>query len=148
MSNDSAGGATAGYAGDVSVQEAWRYLAEDARAVLIDVRSEAEWAFVGQPELSSLGKAPLSIAWQHFPGMTCNDGFVADVTARVTDRTAPLLFLCRSGARSRAAATALTAAGYEACYNVLGGFEGDLDADRHRGTHGGWKAGGLPWAQR
>jgi rhodanese-related sulfurtransferase len=58
-----------------------------------------------------------------------------------------MLFLCRSGARSRAAAMALTAAGYTSCYNIAEGFEGNPDAERHRGTTGGWKAAGLPWAQ-
>ena len=63
------------------------------------------------------------------------------------DKDAPVLFLCRSGARSRSAAIALTAAGFSRAYNIVGGFEGDLDGDRHRGQTNGWKAAGLPWKQ-
>ena len=122
--------------------------ADSSAYILVDVRSEAEWAFVGVPDLSDLNKEPLLIAWQHFPGMTPNAGFVAAVTAKVADKGAPILFLCRSGARSKAAAIALTAEGYSACFNILGGFEGDLDPARHRGVLAGWKAEGLPWFQR
>lgn len=138
----------AGYAGDLTVEEGWKLLAGDPRAVLVDVRSEAEWAFVGQPDLSTLGKAPLSIAWQHFPGMVPNAGFAAEVADKVKERDRPLLFLCRSGARSQAAARAMTALGFNRCYNLLGGFEGDLDPSHRRGRLGGWKVANLPWSQR
>ena len=137
-----------GYAGDISVADGWKRLAEDRRALLVDVRSEAEWAFVGQPDRSSLCKAPLAIAWQHFPGMALNPSFVAEVSAAAPERDRPLLFLCRSGARSRAAAIALAACGYAHCYNLTGGFEGDLDQAGHRGHLAGWKVAGLPWSQR
>jgi rhodanese-related sulfurtransferase len=62
-------------------------------------------------------------------------------------RDSPIYFICRSGARSAAAAAAITAAGYSRCYNVAGGFEGKRDTDGHRGTVEGWKADKLPWSQ-
>ncbi len=139
----------ADYAGDVSVDEAWRVLSGNPDAVLVDVRTRAEWSFVGVPDLGSIGKEPLLSEWQVFPAMSLNPSFVADVAGALGEgrKSAPVLFLCRSGARSKAAAVALTQAGFGACYNVVGGFEGDLDEMRHRGRRTGWKAGGLPWVQ-
>lgn len=136
-----------GYAGDISAQEAWRMLETDPRAMLVDVRTQAEWAYVGIPDLSHIEKQPLFIPWALFPAMEPNPNFVDQLAKVHTDREAPLLFLCRSGVRSRAAAMAMTARGYVACYNVAAGFEGDLDPARHRGTLAGWKVGGLPWIQ-
>lgn len=142
---------SAGYAGDVSVETAWSMLSAEPAAVLIDVRSTAEWSFVGVPDLSSLGKETALVEWQSFPSMAQNPSFLSTVKSVLAQRVggvdAPVLFLCRSGARSRSAALALTAAGYTACYNVAGGFEGDLDRERHRGHVSGWKAAGLPWVQ-
>lgn len=139
----------ANYAGDVSAEEAWRVLSENSDAVLVDVRTRAEWTFVGLADLGSLGKEPLLAEWQSFPTMNVNQDFIADVTAALSDaaRAAPVFFLCRSGARSKAAAIALTAQGFAQGYNIVGGFEGDLDEGRHRGLRTGWKAAGLPWVQ-
>ncbi|HUN51593.1 MAG TPA: rhodanese-like domain-containing protein [Candidatus Sulfotelmatobacter sp.] len=141
------GGAAAAYAGDVSAKEAWSKLASDSRAVLVDVRSDAEWTFVGLPDLSSLGKRPVLVPLQVFPGMKPNPNFAAEVAQTIPAKDAPVYFICRSGGRSRTAAVALTALGYSQCFNVAGGFEGDLDGERHRGQVGGWKAVGLPWVQ-
>jgi len=127
--------------------EAWALVEKNPAAVLVDVRTEAEWAFVGGPDLSSLGRRIARIAWQTFPGMAANPDFAAAVKAAAPDKSAPLLFLCRSGVRSRAAAIAMTAAGYSQCWNIAGGFEGNLDAARHRGNNDGWKAARLPWSQ-
>ena len=139
---------SADYAGDLSAEDAWTLLKSDPKAVLVDVRTKAEWNFVGLPDLSPLGRDVALVEWQMFPTMQVNPGFVADtVAAAGPDKTAPVLFLCRSGARSRSAAIALTQAGYSKAYNVAGGFEGDLDGERHRGTRNGWKAAGLPWKQ-
>lgn len=138
------------YAGDISAQEAWRVLSENPKAVLVDVRTRAEWSFVGLVDLSHLGKEPLLAEWQSFPTMSVNQDFAADVAKTLGDdasRDAPILFLCRSGARSRAAAIAMTKQGFVHSYNIAGGFEGDLDEARHRGARNGWKAAGLPWAQ-
>ena len=139
------------YAGDVEVQEAWQTLERETRAQLVDVRTIAEWNFVGIPDLATLGRRAHCIEWQQFPSMAPNSGFVAELVAALegagADRNTPILFLCRSGARSRAAAIALTAAGFTQALNVAGGFEGDLDGARHRGLTNGWKAAGLPWRQ-
>lgn len=136
-----------GYAGDIPPEEAWRILEQEPRAQLIDVRTDAEFAYVGNPDLTRLGKAPLRIPWKLFPEMAPNEAFVDEVAAAVTQTDAPLLFLCRSGQRSAAAAAAMTAAGFGPCYNVATGFEGDKDGDGHRGTVNGWKVAGLPWSQ-
>ncbi len=138
------------YAGDISAAAAWRELAATPDASLIDVRSEAEWAFVGVPMLAAIGKQPLLVAWNAF-----QDGQLPDFAGRLKAALeaagigpdAPLYFLCRSGARSRSAAIVATAAGHRRSYNIEQGFEGALDADRHRGTPGSWKAEGLPWEQ-
>ena len=135
------------YAGDISAKQAWEKLSEDPDAVLIDVRTEAEYTWVGNPDLSNLDKESLRIPWQIFPGMAINPEFINQVSSSGADKDAPLLFLCRSGVRSAHAAEAMTAAGFQNCYNVTGGFEGDRDADGHRGNVGGWKADGLPWHQ-
>jgi len=128
------------YAGALEPAEAWALLQQDPAARLVDVRSRAEWEFVGRvPEA-------VEIEWKAWPGMVPNAAFVETLSATV-DRSAPLLFLCRSGGRSHDAALAATNAGFGTCYNVLEGFEGDRDADKHRNTIGGWRAAGLPWAQ-
>jgi rhodanese-related sulfurtransferase len=137
----------AGYAGDVDPTTAFKILSEQKAAVLIDVRTRAEWNYVGLPDLDGLAKKVALIEWQTFPSNQPNAQFVAELAAALPDRTAPLLFLCRSGARSAAAAKAMTAAGYSSCFNVAEGFEGPLNAEAKRGRVGGWKAAGLPWRQ-
>lgn len=139
------------YAGDVASSEAWRTLAEDRGAVLIDVRTRAEWAFVGVADLTPIGKQPVLIEWQSYPTMQINSGFLGELAtalgAMSAARESRLFFLCRSGARSASAAAKAAAAGYPACFNIADGFEGRLDVARHRGTVEGWKAAGLPWVQ-
>lgn len=146
-------GEMAGYAGDLSPQEAWRLLQDDKTAVLVDVRSRPEWSFVGVPDLSSVGKRPILVSWQHWtagpqgPAMVPNADFARELAAAGVAPEAPVVFLCRSGARSRAAAIAVTQLGYVRAYNLSGGFEGSHDSSRHRGRIDGWKAAGLPWGQ-
>jgi len=139
------------YAGDISAQETWQRLQADPRAQLVDVRTLAEWNFVGLPDLSPLGRQVHCIEWQTFPSMAVNPAFAAEaekaVTAAGAGKDTPIFFLCRSGARSRAAAVALTARGFSQAFNVANGFEGEPDGERHRGTRNGWKAEGLPWRQ-
>ena len=135
------------YAGDITPNEAWTILQENEQAVLIDVRTTAEWAWVGQVDLSSLSKSHHCVEWVSFPCGSANENFVEEVQARVTDTTAPVLLLCRSGVRSKYAAIALSAAGYQTCYNIAGGFEGDKNEAQHRGTVNGWNVAGLAWAQ-
>lgn len=141
----------AGFAGDATPRESLDALMRDPAAQLIDVRTTAEWAYVGSPDLGAAGRDAIRVEWQVFPSMAVNPDFVADLgralAARGTPKDAPLYFLCRSGVRSKAAATAMTAAGFGRCYNILGGFEGPHDAERHRGGKAGWKAEGLPWIQ-
>jgi rhodanese-related sulfurtransferase len=79
--------------------------------------------------------------------MAVNPDFVGQAKAKLADADTPVLFLCRSGARSRSAAIAMTRAGFTHAYNIAGGFEGDMDQERHRGNRNGWKASGLPWKQ-
>jgi rhodanese-related sulfurtransferase len=140
-----------GYAGDLEPSEAWELLNGEPRAQLVDVRTSAEWSFVGAPDLSGIGRELLCVEWQRYPSMAVNPDFVAETGAALqragAEADTPLVFVCRSGARSRAAAMAMTNAGFFRAYNLAGGFEGDLDAARHRGTNNGWKASGLPWRQ-
>jgi rhodanese-related sulfurtransferase len=135
------------YAGDISPAEAWTLLEKEPEAVLIDVRTRPEWTYVGVPDLGALGKETMLISWQVFPANAVNQDFVPQLSRAVPDQGRALIFLCRSGARSRAAAQAMTAAGYKRCYNVATGFEGAADEKHHRGRVAGWKADGLPWIQ-
>lgn len=135
------------YAGDVDSATAWARLAEDPDAVLIDVRTRAEWSFVGLPDLEPLGKQACLVEWQRFPDMSQNPRFVEEVEAAGVAREGSVYLLCRSGARSANAAAALTQAGFANCFNVADGFEGGHDGEGHRGTVAGWKAAGLPWRQ-
>jgi len=139
------------FAGDVSVEDAYSMLEKDSQAFLVDVRTQPEWQYVGAPDLTSLGKSPVFLQWQVYPSMEVAGDFVERLTSelkkRGADESSPVLFLCRSGARSRQAAIAMTGAGWSRCHNVAEGFEGVLDAERHRGARSGWQARGLPWAQ-
>ena len=134
------------YAGDKRPKEAWDLLTSKPTAQLIDVRTRPEWAFVGIPDLSSIGRQATLLSWQMFPSMDVNPEFGAQIKKAVPAADTPILFICRSGPRSRAAAEALTALGYSECYNVSDGFEG-VDGERHRGHVNGWKAADLPWVQ-
>ncbi len=142
------GEGNADYAGDVSPTEAWQAVRDTSDATIIDVRTQAEWDFVGTPDLSEAAKQPLLAEWQRYPTMEANPAFVEEVRAAGVQPGQPLYFLCRSGARSRAAAIAMTQAGFGPCYNIAGGFEGNKDGEGHRGSAEGWKAEGLPWAQK
>lgn len=139
------------YAGDVSPRQAWELLEQEPRAQLVDVRTAAEWAFVGAPDLSSLGREVHQVSWQHFPQGSLNPEFVRSARERLlaagADEHTPVLFLCRSGGRSRAAAIAMAESGFRRAFNVAGGFEGDPDAAGHRGNLNGWKFSQLPWRQ-
>lgn len=134
------------YAGDVTPEQAWKVLSDNPEAVLVDCRTDAEWRFVGVPDISPLARDVVFVEWSHTDG-TRNQDFVAELNAAgITPADRPVLFLCRSGNRSIPAAEAATAAGIAPSYNILDGFEGGLDEDRHRGGTG-WKAIGLPWRQ-
>jgi rhodanese-related sulfurtransferase len=134
------------YQGDLSPSQAYELLQHDSSAVLVDVRTRAEWSYVGVPDVSATGRDAVLLEWVSFPDGALNEQFVQQLEA-VAGHDAPVVFLCRSGVRSVAAAELATAAGYAAAYNVLEGFEGPPDQDGHRGRAAGWKVAGLPWKQ-
>jgi rhodanese-related sulfurtransferase len=138
------------YAGDITPLQAWKLLSDNPDAVLVDVRTDAEWRFVGVPDLSSLGRDVVYIEW-NTSGGTRNENFAAELKQLVppaaADQERPVIFLCRSGNRSIGAAEVSTEVGLTPAYNVLDGFEGHLDANGHRGETG-WRAVGLPWKQQ
>ncbi len=134
-------------ADEITPKQAWEMLRLDPGAQLVDVRTEAEWQHVGLPDLAQAGKRVHLVSWQH-PSGALNRDFLAQLRREaglVQDQT--LLFLCRSGVRSLAAADAASEAGFAACLNVAHGFEGPPDARGRRGTLAGWQADGLPWAR-
>jgi rhodanese-related sulfurtransferase len=136
---------------DVPATETWARLKADAETVLIDVRTRAEWTFVGLPDLNTLNKRVVTVEWQTFPDNRVDPEFVEKLSGLLdragVKKNAELFFVCRSGARSRQAAAAMADAGYERCRNVEDGFEGPLDPTQKRGQVAGWKAAGLPWRQ-
>jgi len=138
---------------EVDPAEAYRLLESSPQTALIDVRTRAEWAFVGLPDLSALDRPLWPVEWVAFPSMAQNPDFIGDLSARMDGKLpSRLFFICRSGSRSMAAARMVAAALAEQgvaahCTNVAEGFEGDLDQGEHRGGVGGWKARGLPWRQ-
>jgi len=139
------------YAGDVTVGTCWETLKDESSSQLVDVRTNAEWGFVGVPVLESARKELILVEWQQYPHMQVNITFAEKVVSELEQRGATMdssvFMLCRSGVRSMAAAEALTAMGYTRVYNVLGGFEGNTDANGHRATTEGWKFERLPWRQ-
>ncbi|MCP5089232.1 MAG: rhodanese-like domain-containing protein [Rhodobacteraceae bacterium] len=138
---------------EVSPDIAWDRLKPGGDAVLVDVRTKAEWSFVGVPDLSSLGKSPILLEWMTFPGMSLNESFAVDLQEQLGGAApSEILFICRSGQRSMQAAQttamAFAAKGQKVeCVNVAEGFEGDLNSKAHRGNNNGWKARGLSWRQ-
>jgi rhodanese-related sulfurtransferase len=131
------------YKGDITPSEAFERLNADPNAVVLDVRTVPEWVYVGVPAVDRL----LRVSWQIFPTMEINPRFVEMVKEAGVGRDSQVLCLCRSGSRSAFAAQALAAAGFENCYNIAEGFEGNRDDRGQRGTVGGWKSAGLPWVQ-
>jgi rhodanese-related sulfurtransferase len=129
------------YDGALTPREANELWRQAPNAKLVDVRTRAEWDYVGRIP----GAAEVELLT--YPGNRPNPAFLAELERQAGDKQAPLMFLCRSGARSHNAAALATQAGYSACYNVLEGFEGDKDAQGHRNTVGGWRVAGLPWTQ-
>ncbi|GAN77487.1 rhodanese-like domain-containing protein [Acidisphaera rubrifaciens] len=132
----------------VTPAQAWEALQSNPDAHLVDVRTEAEWIFVGLPDLAACGKQTLLIQWQVYPTMQLNPRFAGDLASAGLTPGHHIFFICRSGARSAAAAMAASEAGMTQVYNVADGFEGPMDAEGHRGALAGWKASGLPWRQR
>lgn len=128
------------YEGALLPAEAYQLVTQAANAKLVDVRTQAEWEYVGTIPGST------QVELLTYPGSKPNPSFMDELKTKV-DKEAIVMFICRSGARSHNAAMLATQAGYLDCYNVLQGFEGDKDANGHRNTVGGWRAAGLPWKQ-
>ena len=133
---------------NVAPNQTWESLRANAHAQLVDVRTDAEWNFVGVPDLGAAGKQTVLIAWQVYPAMQRNGGFEDHLKQAGLTADSHIYFICRSGVRSLAAAEAARAAGFPHVFNVADGFEGPPDADGHRGNTAGWKADALPWRQR
>lgn len=136
---------TGQYKGDVTPEEAWDLLSKNEDAVLVDVRTLAEWKCVGEPDLSSISKNTVYIEWVSFPDRIPNANFLSHLMEAVPNKDASVYFLCRTGVRSIGAAIAATEAGYQNSYNILDGFEGAADEKGHRGRKTGWQALDLPW---
>jgi rhodanese-related sulfurtransferase len=133
---------------NIAPRKTWEVLQSDPQAQLVDVRTDAEWTYVGLADLSAAGKQPVLIPWQVFPSMGVNGAFVDQMRQAGFVPEHHIYFLCRSGVRSLAAAQAMQAAGFPDVFNIADGFEGPPDAEGHRGNVAGWKADGLPWRQR
>lgn len=128
------------YEGALLPDEAYEIMQSAPGAKLVDVRTRAEFDWVGRiPDA-------IEIEWDLYPGMKHNPNFIA-MLQQIVNKESLVMFICRSGVRSHSAAIAATQAGYADCYNVLEGFEGDQDADGHRNVLNGWRACGLPWEQ-
>ena len=125
----------------LSPEQSWALLQRNRNAVLVDVRTKIEHTFVGHPP------GAVHIPWKEAPDWQLNPHFIDDVKKAAADFDAPVLLLCRSGQRSQDAAIALEQAGYRHLVNIVDGFEGPLDDNKHRGTRGGWRFQGLPWEQ-
>ncbi len=128
---------------DITAREAWERLREDEQAVLLDVRSEPEWDFVGVPLVDNY----LQISWRHWPEMQVNPDFLAELEASGVNRDTPLLLMCKAGIRSREAGEFLLEQGFVHCFNIRDGFEGERDETGRRCRIDGWVAAGLPWMQ-
>ncbi len=135
------------YAGEIMPRQAFDFLGNNPDARLVDVRTMPEWSFVGYPDIGVFRQELIRLSWRFYPTMQRNTAFEEQLEAIVPDKAAPLLFICRTGGRSLDAAIAMAARGYRACYNVTGGFEGEVDVHCHRGYVNGWKAEQLPWRQ-
>jgi rhodanese-related sulfurtransferase len=138
---------------EVLPHEAWESLKSEPNTVLVDVRTKAEWSYVGSPSLDDLGKEIIKVEWLAFPEMSVNPAFTGELFSRFGDKFPDkIFFICRSGVRSMDAAEyvldVLREIGRKTlCVNVEEGFEGDLNDEKHRGNLNGWKTSGLPWRQ-
>lgn len=121
--------------------EAWDFMQSNPEAILIDVRTQVEFSFVGHPINA------IHIPWKEAPEWQVNPHFIATAQQHINNTATPVLLLCRSGARSLAAANALLDHGHPNLININEGFEGDLDAQKHRGNLSGWRYHNLPWEQ-
>lgn len=127
------------YFGEVTPTEAWQLMRSGA-GLIVDVRTLAEWTYVGRVDGTPL------VEWRPFGAQQVNPDFIKQLGEQAGPDI-PVMFLCRSGVRSHAAAQLAAQTGYGKAMNILEGFEGDLDQHGHRGLTGGWRKVGLPWVQ-
>ena len=132
---------------NISSRECFEKLSIEVNSQLIDVRTKPEWTYVGVPDLSSINKKVIFVSWQVYPEMGTNKFFENQILESNIKKDNNLYFICRSGNRSNNAAKFLTSRGFANCYNVIDGFEGNLDHEHHRSTIEGWKYHNLPWRQ-
>jgi rhodanese-related sulfurtransferase len=136
----------------ITPQDAWQMLQDNPKSVLVDIRSEMEYLFIGHP------KGAVHIPWIDEPDWKVNPRFAAEVRKVMLGgvvydpedsdvEAVPILLICRSGRRSLEAGKTLAKEGFTKIYNILEGFEGPLDANHHRSALGGWRFHGLPWEQ-
>ena len=137
----------------ITANDAFFKLPHEKNAALIDVRTDAEFTFVGTADLSEIGANLILLPWKNFPAMNLNPDFTANLEKNLIEKfgetrhETQLIFMCLSGGRSQQAAIHMTQLGYENCFNLIGGFEGEADFAGHRGNISGWKASNLPWRQ-
>ena len=131
------------YAGALSPDEAWTLLQKSKDTLLVDVRTNAERDWVGRVDIPAAQH--LAVQWSLYPGGAPNPDFIQQLAQLAPAPSTPIVFLCRSGVRSRHAAKLATENGYTQCYDILEGFEGDKDAQGHRKNLSGWCKRGLPW---
>lgn len=138
----------------ISPKEAFGLLKNDQNSVLVDVRTAEEFNFVGFPNAVEFNNRLVFLPWQIFPEMNENPKFASSLNESLKKlfgenaKKAKVIFICRSGGRSSQAAEYAGDLGYDNCYNLTSGFEGDLNANGHRGKTSGWKASDLPWRQK
>jgi rhodanese-related sulfurtransferase len=132
---------------NITALQAWELLKTKANACLVDVRTAAEWTFVGVPDLKSINKTPIFISLYKYQDRQLNMHFAEDLKKQVPEKDTTILFTCRSGGRSLEASKVAFSLGYKKIYNIVDGFEGHLDKNSHRNSYEGWKFSKLPWKQ-
>jgi len=138
----------------VTPEEAFEELKKDQNAVLVDVRTFEEFNFVGFVNPSDFGNRMILLPWQLYPQMQENAEFASTLAQGLSElgfedaNETKIFFLCRTGGRSNAAAAFSQNCGYKNCFNIISGFEGELNSGNHRGQFNGWKASSLPWRQK
>lgn len=135
------------YKGDIEPQEAFDTLSQEENSFLVDVRTIPEWSFVGLPNLDEINKEVITISWLQYPNMEVNPEFIEQLTNAIKNKDSKIFFICKVGGRSMSAANIAATQGFNNCFNIIGGFEGDQNEDGHRGKINGWKASNLPWIQ-
>ncbi len=138
----------------INPRDAFEFLSQDKNSILVDVRTFEEINFVGTVDIEKIDKRFLFLPWKIFPEMALNKDFEANIFNAFKDKESEakesikLIFMCRSGARSEDAAKFCLSLGFKNCYNIIGGFEGELNAEGKRSKINGWKFDNMPWKQK